>query len=93
MKRTFYVYILSSFQFALYIGVTNNLERRLEEHRLGKDGSFTEKYKCHQLVYFEEFESINDAIYREKQLKKWSRKKKMKLILSMNPEWKELDKK
>lgn len=70
MERTFYVYILSSFQFVLYIGVTNNLERRLEEHRPGKGGVFTEKYKCHQLVYLEEYVNALDAIRREKQLKK-----------------------
>lgn len=90
MRRTYYVYIVSSFRYAIYIGVTNNIERRLSEHRSGVGGMFTGKYKCHRLVYLETYDRPMDAIRREKQLKKWSRKKKMELILSVNPEWKEL---
>ena len=71
----------------LYIGVTNDLERRVEEHETGKYKGFTKKYNCHYLVYYEHFTQIEHAIDREKELKKWRREKKDKLITSFNPEW------
>ena len=71
----------------LYVGVTNNLEKRLYEHITGKYKGFTSKYNCHHLIYFEEFDDINIAIAREKYIKDWSRKKKDRLINSVNPEW------
>ncbi|OZT73103.1 excinuclease ABC subunit C [Vreelandella boliviensis LC1] len=74
----------------LYIGVTNNLERRLYEHRQGLMPGFTKKYRCHKLVWLEESNSIEDAIRREKQLKAGSRQRKNALIDSLNPEWDEL---
>ncbi|OJA07282.1 excinuclease ABC subunit C [Halomonas sp. QHL1] len=74
----------------LYIGVTNNLERRLNEHRQGLMPGFTKKYRCHKLVWLEESNSIEDAIRREKQLKAGSRQRKNALIDSLNPEWDEL---
>ena len=70
----------------LYIGVTNDLSRRVAEHREGSGSAFTSKYKCYDLVYMEEFLDINDAIAREKQLKGWGREKKDNLIKSLNPE-------
>ena len=74
----------------LYTGVTNNLERRIREHRSGEIPGFTSKYNCVKLVYFEEFNSIDEAIAREKQLKNWKRCWKNALIVDMNPEWKDL---
>ena len=87
MFKKYWVYIMSSkADTALYIGVTDNLEARVLEHRSGEGSVFTSKYKCHKLVYFEEYSDINQAIDREKQLKKWRREKKEMLIDSMNDE-------
>jgi len=86
-RRTYYVYILSSRpNGTLYVGVTNDLERRLLEHRDGTVEGFTKRYAVHRLVHFEE----TDAIAREKQSKGWSRAKKVALIQSENPEWSDL---
>ena len=74
----------------LYTGVTNDLPRRVLEHQAGEGGAFTKKYNVHKLVYFEQGNDVNTAILREKQIKAGSRKKKMELINSMNPEWKDL---
>lgn len=83
----YYTYILSNkSNTTLYIGVTNELERRVAEHRAGINPGFTKKYNCHKLVYFESFSDIEQAIAREKQLKKWSRAKKDALIDTMNKE-------
>ena len=71
---------------ALYTGVTNNLARRVREHKEGSGSAFTAKYKCHKLVYFEEFGLIDQAIEREKKIKKLSRANKEKLIDKLNPE-------
>ena len=86
----FYVYILSSESGTLYIGVTNNLYRRLSEHKQNLITGFTEKYNCHKLVYYEHYTDIVVAIDREKQLKKWNRNKKQNLIKSINPQWNDL---
>jgi putative endonuclease len=86
----YYVYILSSISRILYIGVTNDLERRLYQHRSGTGSKFASKYNVAQLVYFEDFSSITDAIAREKQLKGWVRRKKVALIEAANPEWEDL---
>ena len=87
----FFVYMLSNWNDSvLYIGVTNNLERRLYEHRNGLVDGFTKKYNVHKLVYFEHTSDVYSAISREKQLKKWSRAKKNFLVASMNPQWKDL---
>ena len=88
--RDYYVYILTSQARVLYIGVTNDLERRLFEHRQKLIPGFTRKYNVTQLVYFEMFGDIRDAIAREKQLKGWRREKKVVLIESLNPLWQEL---
>ena len=89
----YFVYILANWDDSvLYIGVTGNLERRLYEHRNGLVEGFTRKYNVHKLVYFEHTSDVYSAISREKQLKKWSRKKKNELIERMNPEWTDLTK-
>ena len=84
------VYILSSKYKKTYIGVTNNLERRLYEHKNKLLKSHTAKYNIDRLVYFEVFSEISQAITRETVLKSWRRKKKVALIEGMNPEWKDL---
>ena len=89
--NTYYVYILASRRYGtLYIGVTNDLRRRMEEHRLGLGSEFVKKYRVHRLVYVEPFESAEDAIRREKQLKKWNRDWKIRLIEEENLEWDDL---
>ena len=75
---------------ALYTGVTGRLRKRVFMHKNDLVEGFTAKYKCHRLVYFEIFASVNDAIAREKQIKGWRREKKDKLVESMNPSWKDL---
>ena len=85
-----FTYILSNRRKgALYIGVTNDLQRRLFEHRHARKG-FTSRYKVYRLVYFEEYHNIADAIAREKQLKRWHRAWKINLIESVNPGWRDL---
>ena len=74
----------------LYIGVTNNIERRALEHIEEFGAAFTSKYKINKLVYFERYTEVLDAIKREKQLKGWKREKKVMLINQMNPEWNNL---
>lgn len=89
--RCYYVYILTNVNnHVLYTGVTNDLYRRIEYHRLGIHKGFTWRYKVHKLVYYEVFEDVGDAIAREKQIKAGSRQDKLDLIKSMNPEWKDL---
>lgn len=91
MKKYFYVYILASRKNGtLYIGVTNNLIRRVYEHKNELSEGFTKKYKVHTLVYFNICEDIEQAITREKQLKKWNRKWKIKLFEENNPSWEDL---
>ncbi|MCK4895043.1 MAG: GIY-YIG nuclease family protein [Calditrichia bacterium] len=89
-NKSFYVYILSSFKKVLYVGITSNLRRRIWEHREGVVSGFTKKYHIKMLVYYEVHDDPETAIKREKQLKRWRREKKIKLIESMNPEWKDL---
>jgi len=87
----YYVYILASRRYGtLYIGVTNNLSSRIELHRLGLGSEFVKRYKVRRLVYVEPFESAEDAIRREKQLKKWNRDWKIRLIEEENLEWDDL---
>ncbi len=90
--RYYYVYILASRpNGTLYVGVTNNLERRMFEHRSGMGSGFASRYGIKTLVYFEEFGNVNDAIMREKEVKGWLRKKKVDLINKSNPGWIDLD--
>lgn len=88
----YYVYILANAtNYTVYIGVTNDLLRRVYEHREHLDpDSFTSQYNVHKLVYFEQTNDIKTALEREKQLKGWRRSKKNALIETMNPEWKDL---
>jgi len=74
----------------MYIGMTNDLRRRLYEHRQELVDGFTKKYHVHKLVYYEQTSDVNAAIAREKQLKGWNRKRKNALVMSMNPEWNDL---
>lgn len=90
MKASYFIYILSSYSGVLYIGVTNNLQRRIYEHKQELIEGFSKKYKCNKLVYFEEYKYIKQAITREKQLKNWNRKKKEWLIKKLNPDFKDL---
>lgn len=86
----YYVYIMASSSGTLYIGVTNNLKRRVAEHKAGKVKGFAQEYACNKLVYYEHYGSAYAAIAREKEIKKWRRKKKQDLIKTLNPHWQDL---
>jgi len=88
--RRYYVYILASASGVLYTGVTNSLQRRVIQHRLKQVPGFTKKYNVTRLVYFEVFGNIRLAIAREKEIKAWTRKKRVTLIESKNPRWADL---
>jgi len=89
--KNYYVYILASTKNGtLYIGVTNDLERRIDEHKRKIADSFTKKYNISTLVYFEPTEDVRSAISREKALKMWKRQWKLSLIESVNPNWSDL---
>jgi putative endonuclease len=91
MAKTYFVYILTNkANTVLYTGVTNNLDRRLQEHRSGNAQAFTARYKVTKLVYYETMDEIHAAINREKQIKGGSRQDKIDLINQLNPEWKDL---
>ncbi len=91
MNKPGYVYILASGFKHLYIGVTSNLERRLGQHKSGTyAAAFTERYNIKRFVYFERFASMPTAIAREKQLKRWSRIKKIRFVVATNPDWQDL---
>lgn len=88
MQHNYYVYIMASqHNGTLYIGVTNDIERRVAEHKQGLSEGFTKEYGVNRLVHLEFFSNINDAIRREKQLKKWKREWKVDLIEKLNPDW------
>jgi putative endonuclease len=91
-KKTYFVYILSNKYGMLYTGVTSNLTRRLFEHQSDSSRGFTRKYKIHRLIYYESTDEVMSALSREKQIKSWSRRKKLNLIRSVNPEFKDLSK-
>ena len=93
-QHNYYTYILTNFkQTVLYVGVTNDLDRRLTEHYFGTDKNvaFANKYKCFYLVWYERHQYINHAIEREKEIKGWTRDKKKKLIEEENPTWRFLN--
>jgi len=91
MGKQYFVYIMASkYDGVLYIGVTNNLLRRVYEHREGVADGFTKKYNIKKLVYYEVHQDIHEAILREKRLKKWNRAWKIKLIAETNPNWVDL---
>ena len=89
--NSYYVYIVASRQNGtLYIGVTNNLVRRVYEHKNDLVEGFTKKYGVHRLVYYEQYQDITLAVQREKQMKKWNRQWKINRIQEQNPDWKDL---
>ena len=88
--RSYYVYIMTNRSKTLYIGVTNDLEHGFLQHKLKVVPGFTSRYHIDRLVYYEETNDIRTAIAREKQLKGWLRAKKITLIESVNPQWKDL---
>ena len=90
MDNNYYVYITASISRVLYIGVTNNLTRRIWEHKQKLVPGFTEKYRVDRLVYYEATPDVLSAIVREKQLKGYRREKKTVLIHAMNPQWQDL---
>lgn len=92
MIKQYYVYIMTNYARILYIGITNNLERRVYEHKMRLTSGFAARYGLTSLVYFEVTGDVETAITREKQLKGWLRNKKVALIESINPEWKDLSK-
>jgi putative endonuclease len=90
-ERTYYIYILASGPSGtLYTGMTNDLSRRIVEHREGLNEGFTKRYGVKQLVYFETFATAADAIHREKRIKKYPRAWKLNLIARQNPDWRDL---
>jgi putative endonuclease len=91
MRNQYFVYIMASDRNGtLYIGMTNDLVRRVYQHKTGAAEGFTKKYKVHNLVYFQQGSDVNKVIEREKQLKKWKRAWKLSLIDQFNPQWKDL---
>ena len=88
--KCFYVYMMASANRVLYIGVTNSLQRRVWQHKYGDVEGFTSKYRVTNLVYWESFDDVRNAINREKELKGWRRAKKVALIEEGNPKWKDL---
>ena len=88
--RRYYVYIMASKFRVLYIGIPNNIRRRVWEHKKDTNPGFTSKYRVHRLVYFESFKYVGNAIAREKHLKGWPRAKKVALIRAANPTWEDL---
>jgi len=88
--NTYYVYIMTNYKRTLYTGVTNDLTRRVYEHKNKLLKGFTKKYNIDQLVYYEETDDVQTAIEREKQIKGWLRRRKVALIKSMNPNWDDL---
>ena len=89
-EYNFYVYIMASKSRVIYTGMTNALSRRVFEHKTGRIPGFTEKYKVHRLVYFESWQYVRSAIAREKEIKHWTRQRRVELIESTNPTWEDL---
>ncbi len=88
--KNYYIYIMSSISRTLYTGITNDLERRVYEHKHKLLPGFTSRYNITRLVYYELTNEVHEAISREKQIKSWRRSKKIKLIETMNPNWRDL---
>ncbi len=89
-ERRYYLYILSSKDRVIYVGMTGFLMARVLRHRAGEGGEFTRKYRAHRLVYLESFQNVENAIARETEIKKWRREKKVALIERENPTWEDL---
>ena len=90
LEKGYFVYIMSSQRRVLYVGISSNLPLRVWQHKTGAFEGFTSKYKVTQLVYYECFENVRDAIHREKEIKGWVRQRKIALIERLNPKWKDL---
>ena len=90
MDKQYHVYIMSSISGVIYVGITNNLKRRVFEHKEGLIEGFTKKYQVKKLVYFEATNNVEVALNREKEIKKWRREKKLALIKSLNPALRDL---
>ncbi len=90
MPRTYYVYLMANLSRTLYVGVTNDLQRRLFEHKAKLTPGFTSKYDITRLVYVEATPAVRAALAREKQIKAWRREKKVELIEAGNPDWQDL---
>jgi putative endonuclease len=88
--RHYYVYIMTNHSGTLYVGMTNDLQRRVWQHKQKLIHGFTKRYNITRLVYYEETPDVKAAIAREKQIKGWARRKKMDLVESLNPGWKDL---
>ena len=88
--KTYYVYILASQSGVLYVGVTNDVVRRVAQHRAGVGSKFTRRYAIYRLVFVETAARAGDAIDREKQIKRWSRSKRVALVEEHNPDWTDL---
>jgi len=89
-EKRYYVYIMASRSLNLYTGMTNNIQSRALDHKEGEIDGFTKRYKINRLVYFEDFHDVRMAIRREKQIKSWTRAKRIALIKSKNPTWVDL---
>ena len=91
MEKQYYLYMMTNkYNNVLYVGVTNDIKRRVLEHRQGVVDGFTKKYNCHKLVWFEQYSDIRLAIEKEKTIKNWRREYKNNLINAMNPQWDDL---
>jgi len=90
VSKQYYVYTMASKSRVLYVGVTNNLQRRVEQHKQKVVEGFTHKYNVTRLVYYEMTNDVHAALAREKQIKSWRRSKKIELIESVNPTWQDL---
>jgi putative endonuclease len=89
-EHNYYVYMVASRSHVLYCGITNHLLRRVEQHRQGEIDGFSAEYNCKRLVWFERFQYVDNAIAREKQIKRWRREKKVWLVEQENPHWDDL---
>jgi putative endonuclease len=90
-EKTYYVYLLTNWNNkVLYVGITNDLVRRIYEHKEKFVKGFTEKYNVTKLVYYEQTPDISEALNREKEIKKWRREKKNRLVVNTNPQWRDL---
>ncbi len=89
-SKTYYIYIMASQSRSLYVGFTDNIQRRVCQHKMGEIEGFTQRYRVDTLVYFESFGDVYSAIAREKQIKHWARGKKLRAIEQANPLWQDL---
>jgi putative endonuclease len=90
VSKTYYVYIMTNQSRTLYVGVTNNIQKRVWQHKTGLIEGFTHRYHIDTLIHVESFSDVSSAIAREKQVKRWRREKKFRLIAQQNPDWRGL---